>query len=56
MAVYSTLSFLFQHDLWSAGSALSSYKANMGSAVGEPTCEMDIYGKEAVRIQDAQIT
>lgn len=46
MVVYSTLSLPFQCDLWSAGSAVSSYKTNRASAVGEPTCEMEALSKK----------
>lgn len=56
MEVYSTLSLLFQHDLWSAGSVVSSYKTNTLPAVGEPTCEMEAQSKGAVRIQEAEST
>lgn len=49
MVVYSTLSLPFQCDLWSAGSAVSSYKTNRASAVGEPTCEMEALSKKTKR-------
>lgn len=56
MEVYSTLSLPIQHDLWSAGSAVGSYKTNTTLAVGELTCEMEAQSKEAVRIQKAGST
>lgn len=56
MEVYSTLSLLFQHDLWSAESVVSSYKTNTLPAVGEPTCEMEAQSKDALRIQEAEST
>lgn len=54
MPVYFTLSLLFQHDWWSEGAVVISYKTSAAPAVGEPTCEMEAQSREAVRIQEAE--